>query len=718
VIGEAIGFSAQALKYNSAYEIDSRLLRIDEVRGCIVVPAKKTSQGSSLSEMQGGVYDCLGNFVEASAQTRSEGRSAVQAYQTQLDLPEAGIRLVEAVYGGIILDHFGHFLLETTSRLWALTQLPRNLPWIFLIPLGVSLKQYQIRLLAKIGLSSSRIIIVDQPIAIDKLHIPASGISYHHWVSKYYLAPFQNSPGTGTKRFSGRIYLSRSHLHGGFTVGERELEDYIQNHGWRVLKTDLLSFEDQISLFRSDNMIMGLQGSALHMCLFSRPRSDVVHLCRSAGQRAYYMLDNLSGVKATYLYSAKESSDFPSFGSSGPYLLDLDLTAAFLRNRGLLNSRLGFTKKLSFDAAKLERMRQAWWHYEISNRFKYEKFPNISKSESQQKSVEHSKEAVAIDPENVLFRQQLISCTQSFSGSLAAREEIQKAIVAYPCVAAFHHMKAGLDDAEGRYQDALASSSAAHELEPNNHLYTLQHALQLYRADNIDDARALLLPLEQTELLEAKDHHLISLIEEKKNLPDWALRAARKAAALSKNNLELATRVIQLLLKQRKFAEAAVEACFFSRAFPRLNKFEEFECIIRSELLKEAVPNTASPEVLYEVSLILHQAGCDAQALRLVQLAVDKRPDNWDMVAHLINMQFKLDQAEDAKRTARSAIAEGANNVVLFHLFSVLLYREASYPDALEASEKALALAPTNQWVISHNSTIRKAINLEADRSR
>jgi capsular polysaccharide biosynthesis protein len=589
-----VGFSSDSISFNSDVTISSAQLVIHKVHDCFVAPLE-SPLGDWIQELTGGVFQNDGKFVSASAQTRSYG-AVVTPDQASRQIPGQTEHLRSAVFGGVILDHFGHFLLETPARMWALEELP-ELPWVFLAPPLQAVRNYHYQFLQMLGLPRDRIKLALNWLHVDELLIPAPAIQYDNHVSRDFLRPFRRCPVQPSNDHRGKVYLSRSGLVNGMTAGETELEDLLRKNGWKILQTEKMSAEEQISLFRSDNLLMGLQGSAFHMGLFCKPGRSMVHLCRLQTGRAYQMLDALTLANVTYFH-AVESHALEPFGASGPFLLDLDRTEAFLRAEGLINSGIALSSSKR-QAIKNEYV--AWWHHQKSLQQTYSTATEGTDIEA---SVQNSFEAVKLFPENHVFREQWISRVRHLNGVAAAIVLLEEAQLAYPNHYKFHYMRSVYEESHGNFDAALVAALEGSRLAPDDLILRYQLALLFYRTRQLNDAELVLRSILVEDPRSASSLYLISLTQRDQKDLDAALKSAEQAALYASHDSTMVAHFIHMLFDNGCLTEARIEA---EKAIDRGIKNET---------------------IYYLLSVILNQIGETQLAVEASNSALLLAPDN------------------------------------------------------------------------------------------
>ena len=677
---EFIGFSGNSMVYNRQYEIvrdEPGFLRVNDV---LVGAVRATIEGNLLEELAGGVFTSGGQLVSACLQPRSDGRHAVAIDQPSLVAPQPRERVQAAVFGGILFDHFGHFLLESTARLWAVSHYGDR-PWIFLTDGRTSAQRYQREFLDILGLGRSQVMIVADLVEVEDLIIPAPAFIYHHWASTAYLRAFRARavPDTAGTR---PIFLSRSDTSIATTIGELELEEVLRREAWTILAPERLSASDQVALFRSDNLIMGLQGSAMHLGLFASPGRRVIHLCRGQGYRGYYLLDDLAEAEATYLFAMRSHARV-SKPITGPFLLDLDATIAFLRDRELISRSPVAVAHL--DTASVARMEEdyiAWWDFTESQIRFHRQLADDGSVVEQVTALVFARSAAARRPEISKLVCHALALTIKFEGMQAAREllaltgqdRVSPDEVADP---ALLYMISMIGDACGEFEKAIAAARRSVEFAPRNPTYVNQLAISLFRKDRLDEAEAALAPLLESDDAIADNFFVMSLISSQRAIggaaAEWAFRAAR----LDRTNVPFAVHAIEFLVKADRACDA-LDVC--------------------RELLRHR------PD---DVSILRRAAGLELEldqrvpALRHLLRAYRLSPPDADLRAQCAALLIADGVLPDVARRNQPSPAECDQSIMMYK-HSRSLLASGSADAAVKAAVRSLNLFPGNTEITQH----------------
>jgi capsular polysaccharide biosynthesis protein len=176
-----------------------------------------------------------------------------------------------AIYGGLAMQHVGHFLLEGLSRLWCLKNYP-ELPiiwhWIDLPIPHSDDRGWQKELIELLGLARRRHIFLRQPLRVERLLLPAPGFLLGQALHPVQAAALGCVTGPAAIR-GKRVWLSRSALPNQFgrVVGEDQVEALLGAQGWTIIHTEQETMRRSAEIFREAEVVSGFIGSAFHTLL-------------------------------------------------------------------------------------------------------------------------------------------------------------------------------------------------------------------------------------------------------------------------------------------------------------------------------------------------------------------------------------------------------------------------------------------------------------------
>ncbi len=170
-----------------------------------------------------------------------------------------------AYYGGMKINHFGHFMLESLSRLRNVKESrQKNIIW-----LNLNAKKdfsfWQKDMFKILGLDNYNHIVINEPTLIKSITIVKPG----YVTSDYFLKEHSNflSIIESTPKIGKKIWISKANIEGGW-INESEVEQYLKNDGWEIYHPELDCIENQIRKLASAEIISGIEGSGFHTLIF------------------------------------------------------------------------------------------------------------------------------------------------------------------------------------------------------------------------------------------------------------------------------------------------------------------------------------------------------------------------------------------------------------------------------------------------------------------
>ncbi|MBO0901202.1 glycosyltransferase family 61 protein [Cellulomonas sp. zg-ZUI22] len=188
-----------------------------------------------------------------------------QRYHYQPTRPEPASTHGRAIYLGLPHGSWGHFLTQGLARIWyALLH-----PEVPVIWDAAGLEPFQQHVLQLIGMRNPQHFLT-KPMAFDEVVFPFPGIS----LGDYVLTSFTDMIGcvpASTTVPGKKLFISRSglsHGRGGLEGAQDEALDLLaERHGFEVFHPEQHSVELQLKEMSSAEVVLGVEGSALHSLL-------------------------------------------------------------------------------------------------------------------------------------------------------------------------------------------------------------------------------------------------------------------------------------------------------------------------------------------------------------------------------------------------------------------------------------------------------------------
>lgn len=261
---------------------------INFLQGAIVVPAHDLSDSP-------GVWAEGKDFAKAAT-----WRSGKRLTQPLTSKPiHTKITPGRHLWGGVYFGHFGHFITETISRLWARDL--EDYETIVFVPRHGKLNDfttYQSEII-EIFLKGYKVNIVREPTEFEELVVPGQGFGVGQISSgtpefrSLIKSVMSSIEPCGPKK----IYISRTRFSGkGGVIGENNLEANMSAQGYTAIYPEKMSILEQLRTMKAARKIVGLDSSAFHVLGFVATADQDTCLIMRRNHPAYNnIVDHIKG---------------------------------------------------------------------------------------------------------------------------------------------------------------------------------------------------------------------------------------------------------------------------------------------------------------------------------------------------------------------------------------------------------------------------------------
>jgi hypothetical protein len=210
--------------------------------------------------------------------------------------------------------HFGHFLVCTLARAWAIAvHAQPGTPIVYVG--GVSPKrlfaiEFIRECMESFGITENRLIHASGPVRFPRITVAAPAFTENHSVHPVYFKTLRLiadrlgvSSTTGSER-DLPVYISKEKVSSGVRtiVNESDMTRILQDHGIEVAFPETLSFRDQLRFWAHQRIMFGFASSAFHMsAFFGNRRLCTISQDASVGSNQV-LLDLIARNESLYLY--------------------------------------------------------------------------------------------------------------------------------------------------------------------------------------------------------------------------------------------------------------------------------------------------------------------------------------------------------------------------------------------------------------------------------
>lgn len=311
-------------------------------------PAIRLLENVYTEPASGGLYFSTGqaipetfnSFIPRDALADPKDREFVEAklakhWPSFIEIGEPDHFKRQVFWGGELTDHYGHFLCESMTRMWALPMIPRKATIMFTARGNTKLETPFIQeFLRALGVIN-RVQIIDTPLRLKNAYVAEPALQHVFRLYSEFAQPHEQVGRVlddGVRR-DRPVYLSRSKFKGrNAGSAEAEVEEYLVSKGVEVVHPELLTLKQQISIFRNAPVVIGLMGSAFHTSLFTEAgkAAVMVQLTWEKANRRFLQFDQLKRTSSHYLHCTKLK------GYREGIELDSKLAISLLEKTGIL----------------------------------------------------------------------------------------------------------------------------------------------------------------------------------------------------------------------------------------------------------------------------------------------------------------------------------------------------------------------------------------------
>lgn len=254
-----------------------------------------------------GLYKNDGSLINGAAYRRGSNLDLV-GQSDVLDLKHYDYDIAPfetMIYGGPLLSHYGHFLLSTLSRCWAIDG---SHPVLFhsTPPVQDHRARFIVELLGLAGLSG-RSFSFERPTLIRRVIVPGPSLHEQHSIWRDHAVAMsaiaRNVVSTADARWK-KVYLSKSRLGSGVNglAGEAFIDLKMKQAGFEIVYPEAMTVAEQITMFRTAELIVGIAGSAFHTLALvpGTQAKRVIFTLEEFLNSNFLLIDRVSGGSAEY----------------------------------------------------------------------------------------------------------------------------------------------------------------------------------------------------------------------------------------------------------------------------------------------------------------------------------------------------------------------------------------------------------------------------------
>lgn len=220
----------------------------------------------------GGVYDDTGNLISNSVRRGIYGGDHVASIA--LDYANLSRKKTvikgKSLYLGPLMGHYGHFLIETLSRidLFDLNEFDYIIFSKFIF--GNNINNFHKDFLKYFGVNSKKIIVVENETMFEELYVSRQLWNINRKPDIYAKNVYSYiNKCIKESKSKEKVLLTYANRNDSRIKNLLDVEDIFKKHGFIIVVPEKLTIIQQLEIYKNSTILAGVSGTAMHNCLFS-----------------------------------------------------------------------------------------------------------------------------------------------------------------------------------------------------------------------------------------------------------------------------------------------------------------------------------------------------------------------------------------------------------------------------------------------------------------
>ena len=266
----------------------NRKLAIEEIKNGIILPARY--YGKPAGSYEGGVCSADFKYIAGVERDSRTSKAFPRYYGMGKSYEVDGQEIVcsdeNVIFGGGLIGHFGHFMLESLpGRLWYILEHPEDKRKVAFVMI-IQQCEWFYQFFELLGIEKDRIIMINEPTQFANITVPEECVhSWYNFTDEYkevYCKIVQKANELcDGKKIYPKIYLGhRKWNRGSECVGEENFEVFFEHIGYKVIEPQDYTVSEQIYMISNADEIVTTMGSLAHFELFAKDNAKFIMLTR------------------------------------------------------------------------------------------------------------------------------------------------------------------------------------------------------------------------------------------------------------------------------------------------------------------------------------------------------------------------------------------------------------------------------------------------------
>ena len=332
-----VGRIALDREENKEYFLD-RELSIKTFDSATVIPASFRSWTENPVVSEGGLFDESGAYIEESS-VFHWNLILFNKVVSEKVLKSAEYCDETVFYGGLFVEHWGHFIVDSMTHLWPFALYPEKYKDVKVIFLTLyetkKIKGPYLEFLNLLGIKEEQIILVQKPLQYKKIIVPESCMSINNFYTKEYkfFIDYVISQAMAQPvqiKTHKKIYMSRKNwaLSYDRDIAEDKIERFFNQNGFKSVSMEQYSFVEQVHILQNAENLACAICTLAHNLLFAKDGIKATFINKIClPNLLQFLVDDVKNLDVTYIDAYRTL--YPVHVGKGPFL--------FCVNKNLIN---------------------------------------------------------------------------------------------------------------------------------------------------------------------------------------------------------------------------------------------------------------------------------------------------------------------------------------------------------------------------------------------
>ena len=317
---------SQAFRSEKGIETFSYDKDFDIYDDAIILPEKILRGVDGEIRKAGGVCDKYFNFLAGYSSSGNPNDKYGLEFNYSYKVNELDKSSETVIFSGFLINHFGHFMQDSLSRMWyaAKDKDKRYKIAVLLYGNDTAWKDwsldgsFQEQMLELLGIEKERLLIIKNPTQFSSVVVPKQSV---FWRGRRYNTDlikvvYEKAKQSISPKNHKKIYLSRTAWKTP-VINESYFEEFFSAKGFKVIHPEELTLKEQIACIAGADEIACTYGTLTHLAIFANPGTKLIGLFRNHALTELarqQVTDHANQIDSVYIDTA--FNIFPTIHSS------------------------------------------------------------------------------------------------------------------------------------------------------------------------------------------------------------------------------------------------------------------------------------------------------------------------------------------------------------------------------------------------------------------